>query len=156
MCQGPHGPLASIGWFAKTYGRSFFFIFIITVPMMLLAALLGAVVATFTTPHELVSFFPVGNVVLILIAMLVIALVASFVPAPIALDVILTAILFNIGMRADYAMVTLIGLGIFQHICLHHIVARHIHANRRRDLGRSDRYRRHWRNSRQSHHAVRR
>ena len=42
-----------------------------------------------------------------------IALVASFVPAPIALDVILTAILFNIGMRADYAMVALIGLGSF-------------------------------------------
>lgn len=108
-----YGLVDSLIWFVKTYSRSFFFIFIITVPMMFLAAILGAVVATFTAPAELLRVFPHGNVILVLLVLIAIAAIASFVPAPIALDVILTAILINIGMKNHYAMVTLIALGSF-------------------------------------------
>ncbi len=110
---GPHAPLPALLWFIRAYARSFFFIFIITVPMMLLAALLGAIVATFASPTELLGLFPRGSVALVLLAMLATAFIASFVPAPIALDVILTTILINIGMRDDYATAALIGLGSF-------------------------------------------
>ena len=110
---GDYGPLRAARWFVKTYARSFFFVFIITVPMMLAAAVLGAVVATFVSPVELIGVFPYRPIWLVFAAMIPIALVASFVPAPIALDVILTAILLNVGMDSSYAMVTLVGLGSF-------------------------------------------
>ena len=113
VATGKHGFLASLKWFAKTYARSFFFIFIITVPMMFLAAILGAVVATFTAPTELAGIFPTSGAIAIIAALILITGVASFVPAPIALDVILTTILINIGMKSHYAMATLIALGSF-------------------------------------------
>ena len=110
---GTFGPLQSLGWFAKGFARNFLFIFAITVPMMLLAAVLGAVVASFTDPNEIALYFSTKQTVRVLALMGMTALVASFVPAPIALDVILTTILLGIGMRPEFAMVALIGLGSF-------------------------------------------
>lgn len=108
-----HGPMKSLVWFLRNYARNFFFIFIITVPMMFLAALLGALVATITKPNELITLLPQAGIFLPLLALLAIAVVASFVPAPIALDVILVAILVGIGLKAEYAVAMIIGLGSF-------------------------------------------
>jgi uncharacterized membrane protein YraQ (UPF0718 family) len=108
-----HGPMKSLVWFLRNYARNFFFIFIITVPMMFLAALLGALVATITKPNELITLLPHAGIFLPLLAVLAIAIVASFVPAPIALDVILVAILVGIGLKAEYAVAMIIGLGSF-------------------------------------------
>ncbi|MEO9635300.1 MAG: FG-GAP-like repeat-containing protein [Parasphingorhabdus sp.] len=110
--RGP-GPLGSLIWFAKTYARNLFYIAIITVPMMLLAALLGSLIATFVSPGQLGKLLPVANAVPIVMAMALCAAIASFVPAPIALDVILTIVLINIGIREDYATAILIALGSF-------------------------------------------
>jgi uncharacterized membrane protein YraQ (UPF0718 family) len=108
-----HGPIESLVWFLRNYTRNFFFIFIVTVPMMFLAGFLGALVATFTNPSELVFLLPHSNIFLTLLTLLAIAVVASFVPAPIALDVILVAILVGIGLKAHYAVAMIIGLGSF-------------------------------------------
>ncbi|GAA4644449.1 hypothetical protein GCM10023115_24090 [Pontixanthobacter gangjinensis] len=107
------GFVSSIQWFVKTYARNLFFIFIVTVPMMLVAAALGAVVATLTDPGELTRALPGRGAFMIISAMILIVLCASFVPAPIALDIILVTVLLQIGMRTEYAMATLIALGSF-------------------------------------------
>ncbi|MEE9328740.1 MAG: FG-GAP-like repeat-containing protein, partial [Parvularculaceae bacterium] len=109
----PHNSAESLVWFSRNYARNFFFIFIVTVPMMFLAALLGALVVTITRPGELIDLLPQANLVLTLLALLAVALVTSFVPAPIALDVILVAILVGIGLKAHYAVAMVIGLGSF-------------------------------------------
>ena len=109
----PHSLFDATKWLAKAYSRNFFFIFIITVPMMILAALLGALVATFTAPAELVGLFPSRGLIYLGVTLILVAGIASFVPAPIALDVILTVILLGIGLNNSYAVAILIALGSF-------------------------------------------
>jgi len=109
----PHNLIEAIVWFAKNYFRNFFFVFLVTVPLMLLAALLGATVATFVAPNELASLLPARSIISIGVVIILIAMIASFVPAPIALDVILTVILLGVGMSEHYAMALMIGLGSF-------------------------------------------
>lgn len=104
---------ASAIWLFKTYARNFFFIFVVTVPTMILAALLGSLVTLVTYPTAMAHMLPAGDVVLILAALVAIALVASFVPAPIALDVILVVILMGIGLKSHYAETMLIALGSY-------------------------------------------
>ncbi|WP_271079527.1 FG-GAP-like repeat-containing protein [Aurantiacibacter sp. MUD61] len=110
---GDYNIVAALIWFAKTYLRNFAIIFIITVPLMLAAAILGALVASFVSPTELTKLMPGRDLVMIALVTLAIVGVASFVPAPIAFDVILTVILINVGMHNHFAMATLIALGSF-------------------------------------------
>ncbi|MCK0127766.1 FG-GAP-like repeat-containing protein [Erythrobacter sp. F6033] len=100
-------------WYARAFGRNLFFIGIITVPMMFLAALLAAAIATGLDTGALASSLPTSGVVMILLAMIVLAIFATFAPAPIALDVILTAVLLGIGLSTEYATVLVIALGTF-------------------------------------------
>ena len=79
---GPHGPLASIGWFANNLWPQLFLYLHHHRSDDAAGGDIGRGGSDIHHAHELVSFFPTGNAVLILIAMLVIALVASFVPAP--------------------------------------------------------------------------
>jgi len=113
MAENPGGLAGSIGWFIKRFSRNLFFIAVITVPMMLLAAMMGAVVAMDFESAALVNILPRSGLFPILSTMLIIAIVASFVPAPIALDVILTIVLMGIGMSSQYSTVAIIGLGSF-------------------------------------------
>ncbi len=109
----PHAIGEALIWFVKAYARNFFFVFAVTVPLMFLAAILGAIVATFTSPTELSLLLPGRGLVMIVLAIFAVAIIASFVPAPIALDVILTVILLGIGLKEFYAMTMLIALGSF-------------------------------------------
>lgn len=109
----PQAPWGAVKWFVRTYLRATVFVGAVTVPMMLLAGILGALVAMWTDPQEVQALLP-GNVGLtMLAALIIVALCASFVPAPIALDVILTAVLVASGLGLEYATVLLIGLGSF-------------------------------------------
>lgn len=78
-----------------------------TVPLMILAGLLGAVVVTLVPLPELVDFEPgIGSI-------LVIALVGIFLPVPVAFDVILVAVLMAAGAPMMFSMTLLFVLGIF-------------------------------------------
>ncbi|NMW32536.1 hypothetical protein HKD42_10730 [Altererythrobacter sp. RZ02] len=111
--QAPDGLVGSLIWFARNYLRNLFFIGLITVPMMFLAAMMGAVVAMDFDSASLVNALPRSGAIPVLLAMLAIAIVASFVPAPIALDVILTIVLMGIGLASFYSTAVLIALGSF-------------------------------------------
>lgn len=115
VLPGRYGPFPALVWFAKTYGRNLFFLALITVPMMLVAGFLGALVTAFVSPVEFATFLPNQNdgLLWMLIAMILVVAVASFMPAPIAFDVILTVILFNIGLAPHYGAAILIALGSF-------------------------------------------
>ena len=110
---GEFGPLATIVWFVRNYARNFFYIFIVTVPMMFLAAVLGAVFIEVFSPAELSIILPVRGEIWILVGIIAVAAIASFAPAPIALDVILTTVVIGIGLRDHYGAALVVALGSF-------------------------------------------
>ncbi len=110
---GAYGPLAALVWFVRTYGRNFLYVFIVTVPMMFLAALLGALFVELFSPTALIGVLPRSNLLMLFLGMVLVALFLSFAPAPISLDVILTAVLLGLGMSDNYAATTVIALGSF-------------------------------------------
>lgn len=109
----PSSLFGSALWFVKTFGRNLFFIAVITVPMMFLAAVLAALISIFFDSSTLGALLPRGGPYMIVATMIVIAVIASMVPAPIALDVILTIVLMGLGMSSFYGAVMIIALGSF-------------------------------------------
>ena len=89
------------------YLRSLWFIVRSTVPLMLLAGFLGALLAT-VLPLESIATMASGAV-----ALLGFAVVGLFLPVPMAFDVVIAAALLGAGMPIIYVMVLLFVLGIF-------------------------------------------
>ncbi|WP_128893152.1 FG-GAP-like repeat-containing protein [Erythrobacter sp. HKB08] len=101
-------------WLARTFGRNLVFIIAVTVPLMLLAGALGAILITFFDFQEFRRVIGVPtSVPMILVAMTLIAVVAIFLPVPIAFDVILAVILINAGWPVRYVMPLLFALGCY-------------------------------------------
>ena len=78
-----------------------------TVPLMLLAGFLGAVVANLLPLDSLVDFEPgIFSVALV-------ALIGIFLPVPVAFDLVVVAVLISAGAPMIYSMTLLFTLGIF-------------------------------------------
>ncbi len=109
-CQPP-GPAES--WRSAVTGlvpdlwRNFLFIVVRTVPLMLLAGLLGATLA------NLVPLESMAGWTVTLKTMALVALLGTFAPVPIAFDVVVVQALLAAGLPPQYAMVLLFTLGIF-------------------------------------------
>jgi uncharacterized membrane protein YraQ (UPF0718 family) len=99
--------LAALRGVAVDYARSLWFIVRTTVPLMLLAGFLGAIVATLA---PLTSLADVGSGML---AALLLAITGLFLPVPVAFDVILSAVLLAAGLPVLHVMILLFVLGIF-------------------------------------------
>jgi len=93
--------------FAKDYALNLWFIVWTTVPLMLVAGFLGAVVATLL-PAELLAQASFGAVGLIMAS-----IVGTFLPMPIGLDVIAAGALLGGGLSHGYIMALLFTLGSF-------------------------------------------
>lgn len=92
---------------AVSYVKNLWYIVKMTVPLMLLAGALGAVVATLL-PQDLITGLSFSLGVLVLIA-----LVGVFLPVPIAFDVVVTGTLLSLGLNHGYVMALLFTLGSF-------------------------------------------
>jgi len=88
-------------------GRNLGYLVIRTVPLMLLAGLLGAIVANVMPLSVLIHSEPT------LLAVVVIALIGIFLPVPVAFDVVLVAVLISAGAPMIYSMTLLFTLGMF-------------------------------------------
>jgi uncharacterized membrane protein YraQ (UPF0718 family) len=104
---------ASILWVGITYLKHLWFIVKTTVPLMLLAGLLGAVAISIMPWNSLSTLMPVGNAALMLGSLFVIAAIGIFLPCPITFDVIAASVLLSAGMPAPYVMALLFTLGIY-------------------------------------------
>lgn len=99
--------LAALCGTSIALGRNLAYIVIRTVPLMLLAGLLGAVV---------VHLMPLTNLLeyeASILSVAVVALVGIFLPVPVAFDVVLVAVLVSAGAPMIYSMTLLFTLGIF-------------------------------------------
>jgi uncharacterized membrane protein YraQ (UPF0718 family) len=87
--------------------RNLLYVVIRTVPLMLLAGLLGAVVVHLLPLNTMLDFEP-G-----VFSLFLVALVGIFLPVPIAFDIVLVAVLVSAGAPMIYSMTFLFTLGIF-------------------------------------------
>lgn len=97
----------ALSGFLMSYGKNLWFIVKMTIPLMLLAGLLGAVAGTLL-PDSLILGAGFSLAVLVLVA-----IVGTFLPVPIAFDVILAGALLSGGLGQGYVFALLFTLGSF-------------------------------------------
>ena len=95
------------GQFLLDFARNFWFILYSTVPLMLLAGFLGAVVATLFPLEQLAGreFGPFG--------LALATVVGLFMPVPIGFDVVVSSTLLNTGLGHGFIMTLVFTLGSF-------------------------------------------
>ena len=99
-------PQALIG-VAVTYAKNLWYIIVKTVPLMLLAGILGTIVAV-ALPGEVIMDLPFSFLVLA-----VLVVIGVFLPVPIGFDVVMAGVLLASGLEHGYVMALLFTLGSF-------------------------------------------
>jgi len=92
---------------ARAFTANLWYIIKMTVPLMLLAGILGTLAAVLLPP-DLITSLPFG-----LVALVLIAAVGLFLPVPIAFDVVVCGMLMGLGLSQGYVMALLFTLGAF-------------------------------------------
>ena len=90
---------------ARSYAKSFWYVFRVAFPLMLLAAVLGAFVIELLPAHALVTQVTTIGIILV-------ALVGAFLPVPMAFDVAIAYIAMTKGVPLPYVVTILCTLGI--------------------------------------------
>ncbi len=90
---------------ARASARSFWYVFRVAFPLMLLAAVLGALVIELLPPQALNAQVTVGGIILV-------ALVGAFLPVPLTFDVAIAYIAMTKGVPLPYVVTILCTLGI--------------------------------------------
>jgi len=91
--------------FARSYARSFWYVFRVAFPLMLVAALLGALVIEILPVNALVARVTLGGIILV-------ALVGAFLPVPMAFDVVIAYVAMTRSVPLPYVVTILCTLGI--------------------------------------------
>ncbi len=101
------GVLPAVLGVVAAYLRNLWYIVRMTVPLMILAGLLGTVVAIFLPEEALMAAgFSAGVLVLVVLA-------GVFLPVPIGFDVVMAGVLLTAGLDQGYVMALLFTLGSF-------------------------------------------
>ena len=98
---------SALGGTAKMLGKNLGYLVLRTVPLMLLAGFLGAVVA------NVVPLAAIVNHEATFFTVFLIGLIGIFLPVPVAFDIVVVAILVAAGAPVIYSMTLLFTLGIF-------------------------------------------
>ena len=110
---GEPGWLDSLWWVARKYAANLFYIIKLTLPLMLLAGVMGAVAITLFPWQDMAEMFVSDHWYVIVAGACVIAAAGLFLPVPIAFDVAIVTALLAGGTPPLYAMILLFTLGIF-------------------------------------------
>jgi uncharacterized membrane protein YraQ (UPF0718 family) len=89
----------------RSYAKSFWYVFRVAFPLMILAAVLGALVIEMLPPQAIIGQATIPGIVLV-------ALVAAFLPVPMAFDVAIAYIAMTHGAPMPYVVAILCTLGI--------------------------------------------
>jgi uncharacterized membrane protein YraQ (UPF0718 family) len=89
----------------RLYGKSFWYVFRVAFPLMILGAVLGALVIEWLPPQAIITQASIGGIMLV-------ALVGAFLPVPMAFDVAIAYIAMTHGAPMPYVVATLCTLGI--------------------------------------------
>lgn len=91
---------------AMSFAKSFWYVFKVGAPLMLLAALLGALVIELLPQNALVAHVTLAGIVLV-------ALIGTFLPVPMAFDVVIAYLAMSRGVPLPYVVALLCTLGIY-------------------------------------------
>jgi uncharacterized membrane protein YraQ (UPF0718 family) len=91
---------------AVAYAKSFWYVFKIGIPLMLLAAFLGALVIELVPQNALLVPVSFAGIVLV-------AVIGTFLPVPMAFDVVIAYLAMRHGVPLPYVVTLLCTLGIF-------------------------------------------
>jgi uncharacterized membrane protein YraQ (UPF0718 family) len=109
-CPIPLAPSATWGealvLTAKSFAKSFWYVFRVGAPLMLLAACLGALIVETVPPQALNTPVTVAGIVLV-------AIVGTLLPVPMAFDVVIAYIAMTRGVPLPYVVTLLCTLGIY-------------------------------------------
>lgn len=111
-------PSSALGWGAaflwvfKEAAANLWYILKLTVPLMILAGLLGSIAVTLLPWHVLADITPTGTLAWLAVLGLI-AVMGTFLPVPIAFDVVICAVLLAAGLDPAYVAVLLVTLGVF-------------------------------------------
>jgi len=89
----------------RSYGKSFWYVFRVAFPLMIVGAVLGALVIEWLPPQAIITQASIGGIVLV-------ALVGAFLPVPMAFDVAIAYIAMTHGAPMPYVVAILCTLGI--------------------------------------------
>jgi len=90
---------------SRSFAKSFWYVFRVAFPLMILAAILGALVIELLPPQALIAQATIGGIILV-------ALVGAFLPVPMAFDVAIAYIAMTKGVPLPYVVTILCTLGI--------------------------------------------
>jgi uncharacterized membrane protein YraQ (UPF0718 family) len=90
---------------ARSFVKSFWYVFRVAFPLMVVAAILGALVIELLPAQAIIAQATIGGIFLV-------ALVASFLPVPMAFDVAIAYIAMTEGVPLPYVVTILCTLGI--------------------------------------------
>jgi hypothetical protein len=90
---------------ARSYAKSFWYVFRVAFPLMILAAVLGALMIELLPQQALMAGATLGGIVLV-------SLVGTFLPVPMAFDVAIAYIAMAKGVPLPYVVTILCTLGI--------------------------------------------
>ena len=91
---------------AASFVKSFWYVFKIGAPLMLLAALLGALVIELLPQNPFTAHVTLAGIVLV-------ALIGAFLPVPMAFDVVIAYLAMTRGVPLPYVVALLCTLGIY-------------------------------------------
>jgi hypothetical protein len=90
----------------RSYAKSFWYVFRVGAPLMILAAVLGALAIELVPQNALAAQVTLGGIVLV-------ALIGAFLPVPMAFDVVIAYIAMTRGVPVPYVATILCTLGIY-------------------------------------------
>ena len=96
----------ALGTVAMSYAKSFWHVFRVGAPLMLLAAVLGALAVETIPQQGLHAPARLGGIALV-------ALVGTFLPVPMAFDVVIAYLAMSRGVAPPYVVTILCTLGIY-------------------------------------------
>jgi uncharacterized membrane protein YraQ (UPF0718 family) len=103
------GWVAATVWSIRAFSRQFVEIVVKVVPLMVLAGFLGSLAITFFNWENIRASSQPPD----LMKIALVALLGTFLPVPMAFDVIMCGLLYQAGMQVEYVMVLLFTLGSF-------------------------------------------
>jgi uncharacterized membrane protein YraQ (UPF0718 family) len=98
--------MQALGTTAKSYAKSFWYVARVGVPLMLLSAVLGALAVETIPQQRLQAPATLGGIILV-------ALVGTFLPVPMAFDVVIAYVAMSRGVALPYVVTILCTLGIY-------------------------------------------
>jgi len=103
----------AIKWTIKGFFTGLWYLIRTAVPLMLLAGFLGNVLITFLPLEGFIQLTEAASTTESVLLMMGLAVLGTFLPVPMAFDVLITAILWAGGLPAKYAVTLLFTLGSF-------------------------------------------